>query len=917
MNKLYKLIAFFAIAIFLIIWLLSDQSVVIADSSSWYSQTISNIYNSWDMIITEVHPQTTNNCLDEYIIIQSNIYYNGKIEIPWLGTSSASINIYAELQTWQKLLITDNIAKLNSWNADLKIYITNTITLTNSWEPLSIKISWHIVDNIYYDNYNGDQSKFFAYNSGSVRRFGINAVPTPSNSCIIYIQPNKPSAECEIYITDLNSTNPIKLWIRWTFTGDISNNIWSWMQESISNSNEYIFTPVHWRNQVTFKAYSGSNIICQNSFTYYQDTNIVTNCQSGSTSNSTSSTNNNSIPKDSSYLDSCGIKLQTSNFLYSENYVNLVSTIYGSYIYNTNTWYNCYWDFGDWSSSSECNPWSKTFYKAWLYNVKLTITDKNNGRICTPRYDLNLPSRYWMINYINDPKRMQDKEFDRQNFTIHYEWVIKSWDYQLCDKSYYKLLYDKTKDKYSYLLNLYQIDEKELKYISTGYIYSGNIDLLSWFLSSKINKSDNSSDINDIEKKYNLNIRTGDDRLHISSIIPNPVWSDKSWEFISLYSDYEGSLDGYYIYYGSKKYPLWWYISWDMQIIHNFGFANSDTCVYLWDQQYIYDVVCYKTAKSWYIYGSGFDDEWYASGTKNKIKNSDKRKYILPIVSNKYMSWELFCGASTDKYIKQIEKLKKTNQNLKNTNSKNRKSYTARVAKLNVKLKSNTKYYSDREKYSRYQLYLYKNYSTIINSILKKDYDIVWQDQQIQNYYELLNVWVQKLKSGYVDGYYDWNKIKSYDLKKIYKVLSWSNIYSIDIFWLINPDMQLQNINQIEYNRNYKYIQWNKTIKNQLYYKPITNTWIYISDNKVLLWNTSASTGSTGSTTNTKITNQVTTTTKPNKLKSKTTSKTMIKTLNNKKYKDVILPNKIDTLNDQTISKNLIIIKVYNPKSTL
>jgi hypothetical protein len=44
------------------------------------------------------------------------------------------------MNTGEKLLVTDNIAKINSGSANSKIYIVSSITLTDGGEALGIKI---------------------------------------------------------------------------------------------------------------------------------------------------------------------------------------------------------------------------------------------------------------------------------------------------------------------------------------------------------------------------------------------------------------------------------------------------------------------------------------------------------------------------------------------------------------------------------------------------------------------------------------------------------------------------------------------------------------------------------------------------------------------------------------------------------
>ena len=46
----------------------------------------------------------------------------------------------------------------------------------------------------------------------------------------------------------------------------------------------------------------------------------------------------------------------------------------------------------------------------------------------------------------------------------------------------------------------------------------------------------------------------------------------------------------------------------------------------------------------------------------------------------------------------------------------------------------------DKEKFARYDMYIYRNYTQILNSKLKKDYDIVRKDEEIQDYNHLLNI---------------------------------------------------------------------------------------------------------------------------------------------------------------------------------
>jgi hypothetical protein len=582
--------------------------------------------------------------------------------------------------------------------------------------------------------------------------------------------------------------------------------------------------------------------------------------------------------------------------VYFENYVNLVATKRNSMIYNSQTGYRCAWNFGNWQTSNECNPASFRYAYPGMYDVKLTMTDAW-WSICESSYYLNLPSKYWMINWVDNNDYMSGRIYNPENFIINYTWLIKTGDFVLCDKNYYKLLYDKTKDKYNYLLDLYDIKDNQIKYIQNGYNMTWDISDLIWLMNiipknTKTTKSDN---ISDIIKKYKLTLWSGDDVLQISQIIPNPVGSDSSGEYIQIMS-FSGSevLEWKYLYYNNKKYPLHGYADEDwLDLVDKFGFGNSADCVYLGDSQYIYDVVCYDKPKSWYIYGSGFEgsgDE--VDDNLEYLKSSKDRKYILPFVTTKYMSGVLVCGWSTDKYTRQIANLKKTNANLRATNAKNRKSYSLRVAKLNAKFKSDKKYYMDKEKFARYDMYIYRNYTQILNSKLKKDYDIVRKDEGIQDYNHLLNVGLKNLASGYVDGYFEGKKIKSYDLKKIYKVTSGENIYISDIFWLIDPEFTKKKIDTIQYQRNQKYIINNKSIKNSLKVDDVL-----VVENKSI----------TETKPITQFVNKVAPTTNVKQVIIKKTNLPVV-VIQKTKPRDIVLPKDIDNIGNATTNKNLQIL---------
>ena len=97
---------------------------------------------------------------------------------------------------------------------------------------------------------------------------------------------------------------------------------------------------------------------------------------------------------------------------------------------------------------------------------------------------------------------------------------------------------------------------------------------------TKASKTDNTANI---YKKYNLTLWSGEDLLQISKIIPNPVGTDSSGEYIQIMSfDGDISLEGKYIYYGSKKYSLHGYANESgLDLIDKFGFSNEASCVYI------------------------------------------------------------------------------------------------------------------------------------------------------------------------------------------------------------------------------------------------------------------------------------------------------------------------------------------------
>lgn len=112
----------------------------------------------WSITIYAVSPR---NWLfsDEFLMVESSVYFSGSIHLVWWWRSSNTNTYSVVLNPWIPLVI----ASSSIWFTDkYPIYIDSALSLTDSWELLSIQqLDWTVLDEVTWDSSSRDIMLFW------------------------------------------------------------------------------------------------------------------------------------------------------------------------------------------------------------------------------------------------------------------------------------------------------------------------------------------------------------------------------------------------------------------------------------------------------------------------------------------------------------------------------------------------------------------------------------------------------------------------------------------------------------------------------------------------------------------------------------------------------------------------------------
>ena len=218
----------------------------------------------------------------------------------------------------------------------------------------------------------------------------------------------------------------------------------------------------------------------------------------------------------------------------------------------------------------------------------------------------------------------------------------------------------------------------------------------------------------------------------------------------------------------------------------DFKFPNKASCIELKKANILYDTICYDTPKAGEVFG-GSGDIVRQFETSMDIGISWEVEAIVEEKICTNGNGEII-KCKVDRYAKLMERYKKLQLKVqsdkllcKEKATKTKKRYEIKLDKLQDKYdKNKVKNKISNEKHkiivanlkidkqkTLYEMYLYKNYSTVVNDLLTHKRKFVMEHSEIQDYYTLLQSSKKSLKSGQLITLAADIPVRIYNLKKI------------------------------------------------------------------------------------------------------------------------------------------------------
>ena len=230
---------------------------------------------------------------------------------------------------------------------------------------------------------------------------------------------------------------------------------------------------------------------------------------------------------------------------------------------------------------------------------------------------------------------------------------------------------------------------------------------------------------------------TWDANIKILSILPNPQWSDKWKEKITLIYNYSGldieltsqqSLDlsqwYYLLIWTRKKYLSWNLIDWEEKtLIWNYQFPNKASCISIAKDNLILDTFCYDKADNGEIFQK---NNWVLSSISDidlSILNSSKLQAFGSNLCLTY-KWQVF----------HCKKMPSSKTSTKNQN----------------------------------KIKLYENYLNLIDDYLRQNRQVLFYNTDIKYYFNLLNEAKKNISNGIYYVNINWEYIQTTDIVQRY-----------------------------------------------------------------------------------------------------------------------------------------------------
>ncbi len=673
-------------------WSLWDTIWVVTTGVDWFtgwSSTgiVSTGINYGDIQIVEIFP-SSGGCLDEYIIIRSSITYAGRIDLWWLGTSTGTVSVSVDMEPWESILITDNLAGMVPSYTTI---LVSSVTLTNGWERLQLMISWNTIDDLVYSNLQFIRSLFFTSLSGTQRVFSTNGLPTPPTTCtpwppLVGVVPWWVGL-CDISLWSVQYQSTWVYTLMALVTGSLVQlcqtswliEWWSWSINGFSQDVWHCQTRLTTQkgiNTIEFSLVSWSQVVCYDQFIFANQYDVYTVFQQWSSpwwsvcQTTTSSSSQSTRPLIVYPSTDCGLQLQWTYplWLFITNSFNLIASYKDGTLSDSQSQFDCLIEFSDGTTLNECNPSSYRFTKPWVHKVSLSIyTHIDRQLVCTTRTFINVPINKLWVNLLARSGEL-------------FTWfdTINTW----IELSSQKTNTDETVDKWP------SFDEWKF----------------------------DCTDIDQTPLPFTLDM-----------ILPNPVWSDALLEEIIFKVTNKDaaipsiSLSDYHIIISKKKHILSWILTNNAPLSQKKGrsLTNNGGCLTVWhrfcDQSQYF---CYDKVKEWeWIY---FDDSksYLLSGVITQTGSIQRFLWSWLSLSDKMLDKKATNDGEKSPTLSCTEKISLAKKKQKLSFDKKYEKLKQSFEKYKYTAKQQIDWLKTKELLARNKWYLYENLSKEINRVV-------------------------------------------------------------------------------------------------------------------------------------------------------------------------------------------------------